>query len=122
MKKKGKRGRKKIEVDYLDFDNPINALIEKHKGKLKHFSSFIFEGNLYKTGDFVSVINRQIDSYPFICRINELLLLETGPSKFLPVVNVQWYWRLTQVLHQVQSVKEARSLLQVHERARAVRY
>lgn len=90
MKKKGKRGRKKIEVDYLDFDNPINALLEKNKGKLKRYSSFILEGNLYKAGDYVSVINRQIDSYPFICRLNELVLIETSPSKFLPVVKVQW--------------------------------
>jgi hypothetical protein len=77
-------------VNYLDFDNPINELLEKYKGKLKRFSSFIRERITYKAGDFIYVINRQENSYPYIARLKELVLIEIAPSKFIPVLNVQW--------------------------------
>lgn len=77
-------------MDYLDFDNPINDLLEKYKPKLKRFSSFIYERVTYKAGDFVYVINHQENAYPYIARLKELVLIETAPSKFIPVINVQW--------------------------------
>lgn len=44
MKKTVKRGRKKIEIDYLDYDNPLDDIIEQNKAKTKKYKSFLYDG------------------------------------------------------------------------------
>jgi len=90
MKKRVKRGRKKVEVDYLKFDNPVTELVSKLKSKTRKYSSFLYEGETYRVGDDILVINVHDNNYPYVCRIKELLLLETSAGKFLPVLYVMW--------------------------------
>ena len=91
MKKTAKRGRKKIEIDYLDYDNPIDDIVEQNKSKTKKYKSVLYDGQVYKADECVQVVNRKEDSYPFVCRIKELLLIEQTSNRFLPIIYVQWY-------------------------------
>ena len=64
--------------------------MEKNKSKVKRYTSFTYENKVYVSGDLVPVINRTAEDYYYICKIKELLLLETSPNKHLPVILVQW--------------------------------
>ncbi len=90
MKKKSKRGRKKIELDYLRFDNPIAELYEKHKAKAKRYQSFTYEKQAFCAGDFAIINHKREDADPYFCKIVDLVLLPLAAEKVLPVLYVQW--------------------------------
>jgi hypothetical protein len=121
MKKERKRGRKKIEVDLMTYENPLNALVEKNRSKLKKYTSFVYDNQTYSVGDDVMILNKEDYLLSYLCRIRELVLWESPAGRFLPMLKAQWYAScLTQVLYEVQHQQEVRPLLQVHVRERTV--
>ena len=90
MKKKNKRGRKKIEVDFLRFENPIAELYEKNKAKARRYQSFTYQKQAFRAGDFAIINHKREDADPYFCKIVELVLLPLSAEKVLPVLHVQW--------------------------------
>ena len=91
MKKDRKRGRKKVEVDLMAYENPLNTLAEKNRSKLKKYTSFVYDNQTYSVGDDVMILNKEDYLLSYLCRIRELVLLESSPGRFLPMLKVQWY-------------------------------